>query len=69
LRTDLTEIEGIGQRTAQKLLQKFGSVARLKALSIEDLAAELPKGQAERVWAALHGSASATGESGATRTG
>ncbi|MGA9186130.1 MAG: excinuclease ABC subunit UvrC [Candidatus Acidiferrales bacterium] len=69
LRTELTEIKGVGQRTAQKLLQKFGSVARLKALSIEELGAELPKGQAERVWAALHGSASANGESGPTRPG
>jgi excinuclease ABC subunit C len=53
LRTSLTEIPGVGDRTARKLLRKFGSVARLKKLSVEDLAAELPRAQAQRVYAGL----------------
>src|SRR5580693_2482392 len=50
LRTSLTEIHGIGERTAQKLLRRFGSVARLQRLTVEELAAELPRGQARRVF-------------------
>jgi excinuclease ABC subunit C len=53
LRTSLTEIPGVGERTAKKLLRKFGSVARLKELSVEDLATELPRAQAQRVFAGL----------------
>ena len=40
LRTSLTEIPGVGEITARKLLRKFGSVARLRELTVEDLAAE-----------------------------
>src|SRR5271154_4069373 len=39
LRTSLTEIPGVGDRTARKLLRKFGSVARLKELTVEEIAA------------------------------
>ncbi|MGA8220129.1 MAG: excinuclease ABC subunit UvrC [Candidatus Acidiferrales bacterium] len=53
LRTSLTDIPGIGERTAQKLLRRFGSVARLRQMSLEDLAAELPKTQAQRVFDGL----------------
>jgi excinuclease ABC subunit C len=53
LRTSLTDIPGIGERTAQKLLRRFGSVARLRELSLDDLAAEIPRGQARRVFDAL----------------
>ena len=59
LRTSLTEIPGVGERTARKLLRKFGSVARLKELTVEDLATELPRAQAQRVFAGLHESSSA----------
>ena len=59
LRTSLTEIPGVGERTARKLLRKFGSVARLKELTVEDLAAELPRAQAQRVFAGLHEASSA----------
>jgi excinuclease ABC subunit C len=54
LRTSLTEIPGVGEITARKLLRKFGSVARLRELTVEDLAAELPRAQAQRVFAGLH---------------
>ena len=48
LRTSLTEIPGVGERTARKLLRQFGSVARLKELTVEEIAAELPRAQAQR---------------------
>ena len=53
LRSELTEIVGVGERTARKLLRKFGSVARLRQLSVEELAAELPRAQAQRVFDGL----------------
>ena len=53
IRTSLTEIPGVGERTAQKLLRRFGSVARLRALSVEELGAELSRAQAQKVFDAL----------------
>src|SRR5580658_3508345 len=53
LRTALTEIRGVGPRTAQKLLQRFGSVAQLRQLTVDQLAAEVPRAQAQRVFEAL----------------
>ncbi len=55
LRTSLVDIPGVGERTAQKLLRRFGSVAQLRKLSVEELAAELPRGRAQRVYDALRG--------------
>jgi excinuclease ABC subunit C len=57
IRTSLTEIPGVGDRTAHKLLRKFGSLARLKQLSVNDLSAEVPRHQAQRIFEALHESA------------
>ncbi len=54
LRTSLTEIPGVGEITARKLLRKFGSVARLRELTLEELAAELPRALAQRVFGGLH---------------
>jgi excinuclease ABC subunit C len=54
IRTSLTEIPGVGDRTARKLLLRFGSVARLRLLSVDELAAEMPRNQAQRVFDALH---------------
>ncbi len=59
LQTALTEIPGVGQATARKLLRRFGSVAQLKQLGVEELSAEVPKAQAKRIYDALH-AASAT---------
>jgi len=56
LRTSLTEIPGVGPRTAQKLLRRFGSVTQLQNLSVDDLAAEIPRAQALRVFEALRNS-------------
>jgi excinuclease ABC subunit C len=53
IRTALTEIPGVGDRTAHKLLRKFGSVARLRQLTVDDLSAEIPRHQAQRVFDAL----------------
>ena len=60
LRTSLTEIPGVGPRTAQKLLRRFGSVTQLQTLSVDDLAAEVPRAQAQRVFEALRSGASAS---------
>ena len=54
IRTALVDIPGIGERTAQKLLRRFGSVARLRELTLEELAGELPRAQAQRVFNGLH---------------
>jgi excinuclease ABC subunit C len=56
LRTELLEIPGIGERTAVKLLRHFGSVARLRGKSAEELARVLTKPQARRVYEYFHGS-------------
>jgi excinuclease ABC subunit C len=66
IRTSLTEIPGVGERTARKLLLRFGSVARLRLLSVDELAAELPRNQAQRVFDALRESAAS--ESRANRS-
>jgi excinuclease ABC subunit C len=61
LRTALVEIPGVGDRTAQKLLRRFGSVARLRQLSVDELAGELPRRQAQRVFEALRGNGTPEG--------
>jgi excinuclease ABC subunit C len=66
IRTSLTEIPGVGERTARKLLLRFGSVARLRLLSVDELAEELPRNQAQRVFDALR--ETATSESRANRS-
>ncbi|MGB8542303.1 MAG: excinuclease ABC subunit UvrC [Candidatus Acidiferrales bacterium] len=53
LRTSLTEIPGVGEKTARKLLRRFGSVTRLKQLTVGELASELPRSRAEHIYAAL----------------
>jgi len=53
LKTSLTEIPGVGQRTAQKLLRRFGSVARLRQVSLDELASEVPRAVAERIYDSL----------------
>jgi excinuclease ABC subunit C len=41
--TSLTEIEGVGKKSAQKLIKQFGSVKRIAEVSQEDLAKEVGK--------------------------
>jgi excinuclease ABC subunit C len=62
IRTSLTEIPGVGEKTARKLLRRFGSVARLKQLTVGELASELPRARAERIYVALRAADSASPE-------
>jgi excinuclease ABC subunit C len=62
IRTSLTEIPGVGEKTARKLLRRFGSVARLKQLTVGELASELPRARAERIYVALRAAESASPE-------
>jgi len=55
IQTGLETIPGVGPRTAQKLLRNFGSVAQLRAASVEQIAKVVPRGVAERVSAHLAG--------------
>ena len=54
IRSSLTEIPGVGEHTARKLLRRFGSVAWLRQPSVEELRAELPRGRAQRIYDMLH---------------
>lgn len=56
LGTSLLDIDGIGEKTAERLLQKFGSIKRLKEESLEDIAAEIGNQKALLVKDYLHGS-------------
>jgi excinuclease ABC subunit C len=58
LQTSLTDVPGIGERTAQKLLKRFGSVARLKQMSVEELAIALPRAKAQKLHEFFHGESS-----------
>ena len=49
----LTEIPGVGPRTAQKLLQRFGSVTHLRNAGVEGISRVVPRGQAEKILAHL----------------
>jgi excinuclease ABC subunit C len=57
VRTALVDIPGVGGRTAQRLLRRFGSIARLRQVTIDEIAAEVGPAQAQRVFEALHESA------------
>lgn len=46
LKTELTEIEGIGKITSEKLLKQFGSVTQLRKSSEEEIAAVIGKSSA-----------------------
>jgi excinuclease ABC subunit C len=69
LRTSLTEIPGVGARTAVRLLRRYGSVARLRQLSVEQLAAELPRNRAQRVYDVLHSVSPPEGATPESHTG
>ncbi|MGC1685818.1 MAG: excinuclease ABC subunit UvrC, partial [Candidatus Acidiferrales bacterium] len=49
VRTSLSEIPGIGERTARKLLREFGSVAQLRKVGIDEISRIVNKSQARRV--------------------
>jgi excinuclease ABC subunit C len=50
LKTGLTEIDGIGEKTAQKLLKAFGSVDQIRKADEDSLKKELGKKMGERVY-------------------
>ena len=52
--TQLTDIEGVGDKTSQQLLSRFGSVAGVKRASLEELTAEVGKTKAERLYSFFH---------------
>ncbi|MFM8489344.1 MAG: helix-hairpin-helix domain-containing protein, partial [Bacteroidota bacterium] len=49
LRTELTEISGVGEKTAEKLLQHFGSLARVREAAREDLETVAGKAVADKI--------------------
>ena len=49
MRTELTEIPGIGEKTANKLLSHFGSVKKVKTAKIKVLIEVVGKANAEKV--------------------
>jgi excinuclease ABC subunit C len=51
IKTELTEIPGVGARTAEKLLQHFGSTTRLRDASEEEIIAIAGKAAAKKVLA------------------
>jgi excinuclease ABC subunit C len=48
--TELLQIPGVGERTARKLLSQFGSLSRLRKVSLEELAQVVKQSQAKRVF-------------------
>lgn len=48
--TELREIPGVGEQTASKLLRAFGSVARIRQASREELERQVSKSRAGAVW-------------------
>jgi excinuclease ABC subunit C len=58
LTSELSEISGIGLKTTQKLLTHFGSLAKIREASVEDLQSVVKRPQAEAVWRHFHANAS-----------
>jgi len=48
--TELLQVPGVGERTARKLLSQFGSLSKLRKVSLEELAQVIKKSQAKRVF-------------------
>ncbi len=49
-KTELTEIPGIGAKTAEKLLQEFGSIKKLKTASVADMSAIVGMAAAKKIY-------------------
>src|SRR6266571_4966497 len=47
--TTLSEIPGVGAKTAQKLLKEFGSVANIQRAGLEELSSVIPRKSAEKI--------------------
>lgn len=57
IKTELADIKGISDVTAQKLLRKFISVKQIKEKTEEELAAEIGKAKGKLVWKHFHANA------------
>src|SRR5579862_3554962 len=53
IQTGLEDIPGVGPRTAQKLLRRFGSITQLRSATVEQIARVVSRPVAERVSARL----------------
>jgi excinuclease ABC subunit C len=53
--TALNDIPGVGARTAQKLLEEFGSIANIQRAGVEKLSSVVPRKSAEKILAYLGG--------------
>jgi excinuclease ABC subunit C len=69
LATELDQIPGVGSRTVQKLLREFGSVARVRLASVDDLSRIVSRPVAARIAEHLHGSHLAPAPSDANPAG
>ncbi|MGM9786453.1 MAG: excinuclease ABC subunit UvrC [Candidatus Cryptobacteroides sp.] len=58
----LREIKGVGEKTEQRLLLRFGSVARIAAASVDDLSEIVPRKVAETILSELNESENADHE-------
>jgi excinuclease ABC subunit C len=56
-RSELLDIPGVGPRTAEKLLRRFGSLSRLRTMELAELSAVVAPAVARRIHAHLHGMA------------
>jgi excinuclease ABC subunit C len=56
LKTELSEIEGIGKSTSEKLLADFRSVKKISELSVKELALSIGNSKAEKVFLYFHAS-------------
>ena len=54
-RSELREIPGVGEKTAEKLLREFGSVANVRRAGVERLSEVISRKSAEKVLAGLQG--------------
>lgn len=54
INSELENIEGIGEKTAQQLLKKFKSVKRIKEATIENLATIIGMAKAKKIYATFH---------------
>jgi excinuclease ABC subunit C len=48
--SELLEIPGVGKRTTNKLLSQFGSISKLRKVSLEEMAQMIKQAQAKRVF-------------------
>ncbi|MDY3979256.1 MAG: excinuclease ABC subunit UvrC [Tidjanibacter sp.] len=52
--TELNDIDGVGAKSAENLLRRFGSVEGVRRASLTDLAAEIGQARATRVYGYFH---------------